>query len=132
MFKSLFLKNGSCFVSQYKVVREAGSYRVLVIPGHTKVEEKKKETRRVRNQQSELRYKRLNDGGKWVDVWPTAKSFNYSVSPLPVRMGLIEATENDGVVPGKYANTELMKIPNFLHLTTHHVKNHCKQLKSLF
>jgi len=35
----------------------------------------------------------------------------------------------EGIAPGKYANAELMKIPNFLHLTPAHVKKHCEALK---
>lgn len=122
--------------SQWQLIRES-SYRVLVIPGHTKVEGVKKEARRIKNQQVKPRYKGMGDRGvggtgekdRWVDVWPTAKSFNYSVLPLPLRMGYIEGTENDRVIPSKYANAELMKIPNFLHLTPNHIRNHCQQLK---
>jgi len=35
----------------------------------------------------------------------------------------------EGIAPGKYANAELMKIPNFLHLTPAHVRKHCEALK---
>ena len=35
-------------------------------------------------------------------------------------------------MPSKYANAELMKIPNFLHLTPVHIKKHCAALKSKF
>jgi len=38
----------------------------------------------------------------------------------------------EGIAPGKYANAELMKIPNFLHLTPAHVKKHCEALKREF
>ena len=31
---------------------------------------------------------------------------------------------------GKYGNTELIKIPNFLHLTPPHIKKHCQAIKS--
>jgi len=37
----------------------------------------------------------------------------------------------EGISPGKYANAELMKIPNFLHLTPAHVKKHCEALKRM-
>jgi small subunit ribosomal protein S35 len=33
------------------------------------------------------------------------------------------------VTPGKYANIELMKIPNFLHLTPPVIKRQCQLLK---
>ncbi len=38
--------------------------------------------------------------------------------------------ENEGIPKDKYANAELMKIPNFLHLTPNHIKKHCAALKS--
>ncbi|VDP74230.1 unnamed protein product [Schistosoma mattheei] len=38
-------------------------------------------------------------------------------------------SENEGFPPEKYANAELMKIPNFLHLTPSHIKKHCDALK---
>lgn len=41
----------------------------------------------------------------------------------------MKGEENDGIPPGKYANAELMKIPNFLHLTPSHVTKHCAALK---
>lgn len=31
---------------------------------------------------------------------------------------------------GKYGNAELVKIPNFLHLTPPHIKTHCQAIKS--
>ena len=40
--------------------------------------------------------------------------------------------ENQGIPPGKYANAELMKIPNFLHLTPAHIKQHCAAMKSVY
>ena len=33
------------------------------------------------------------------------------------------------VIPSKYANAELMKIPNFLHLTPPVIKKHCAALR---
>ena len=33
------------------------------------------------------------------------------------------------VVPVKFANTELMKIPNFLHLTPPVIRRHCAAIK---
>ncbi len=44
--------------------------------------------------------------------------------------GLLQMqSENEGIPPSKYANAELMKIPNFLHLTPNHIKKHCQALK---
>ncbi|XP_076466910.1 small ribosomal subunit protein mS35-like [Babylonia areolata] len=78
------------------------------------------------------RYKQMATDQDWTNVWPAATSFKWSVVPFPVRQGFVETvTENDGVIPSKYANAELMKIPNFLHLTPDHVKKHCAALKHL-
>jgi len=41
----------------------------------------------------------------------------------------MQRSENEGIPPEKYANAELMKIPNFLHLTPAHVKKHCEAIK---
>ncbi|KAI4488305.1 hypothetical protein M0804_005153 [Polistes exclamans] len=62
----------------------------------------------------------------WPLVWPGPRSFNPYVVPLPLRQGYVEG---DNVPPGKYGNAELMKIPNFLHLTPPAVKRHCEALK---
>ena len=35
-----------------------------------------------------------------------------------------------GLPPQGYANTELVKIPNFLHLTPRHIKQQCAAIKS--
>lgn len=61
----------------------------------------------------------------WGNVWPGPRSFHPATVPLPVRQGYSEK----GVSPGKYANAELMKIPNFLHLTPPVIKRQCEALK---
>ncbi|KAH6941397.1 hypothetical protein HPB50_017898 [Hyalomma asiaticum] len=61
----------------------------------------------------------------WASVWPTAQSFRPSVVPLPLRQGYRER----GAPPGKFANLELMKVPNFLHLTPVHLAKHAKVLR---
>jgi small subunit ribosomal protein S35 len=66
----------------------------------------------------------------WTSVWPAAQSFRYSVVPLPVRMGFVSNSESKVKLPrAAYANLELMKIPNFLHLTPHHIQKHCNAIK---
>ena len=45
---------------------------------------------------------------------------------------LFQGEENDGIPPKKYANAELMKLPNFLHLTPAHIKKHCAAIKREF
>lgn len=71
------------------------------------------------------RYQRLPVDSPWMNVWPTAQSFRPSVVPLPLRQGYVEK----GAPPGKFANAELMKIPNFLHLTPPAIKKHCEAIK---
>lgn len=67
----------------------------------------------------------------WTNVWPTATTFKQSVVPLPITQGYVASEkENKGLPVEKYANAELMKIPNFFHLTPNHIKKHCAALKS--
>jgi len=69
---------------------------------------------------------RMNPDQKWGDVWPAARTFHPAVVPLPVRQGVVH--QKAQVVPSKHANAELMKIPNFLHLSPPVVKMHCAAL----
>lgn len=62
----------------------------------------------------------------WPSVWPTAKIFRPSVVPLPLYQGY----DQKRAPPYKYANAELMKIPNFLHLTPEAIRRHCAAIKS--
>ncbi|ESN99405.1 hypothetical protein HELRODRAFT_67222, partial [Helobdella robusta] len=75
---------------------------------------------------SQPRYKFMNANKDWFLTWPFPKSFAWSYTPLPVRMGYIK---NNGIIPSKYGNAELMKIPNFLHLTPNHIKLQCESIK---
>lgn len=61
----------------------------------------------------------------WGNVWPGPRTFHPAVVPLPIRQGFVDK----GAPPGKIANTELMKIPNFLHLTPPVIKRQCEALK---
>ncbi|OQR78655.1 28S ribosomal protein S35, partial [Tropilaelaps mercedesae] len=63
----------------------------------------------------------------WPSVWPAAASFKPSVVPLPIRMGFED--KSGRYPPGKHCNVELMKIPNFLHLTPPAIERHCQALK---
>ena len=69
---------------------------------------------------------RMKPDQKWGDVWPAARTFHPAVVPLPVRQGVVH--QKAQVVPSKHANAELMKIPNFLHLSPPVVKMHCAAL----
>lgn len=62
----------------------------------------------------------------WGNVWPGPKTFHPSSVPLPLHQGYVPKGQ---VHPGKKANAELMKIPNFLHLTPPVVKTQCEAIK---
>ncbi|XP_025424226.1 28S ribosomal protein S35, mitochondrial [Sipha flava] len=61
----------------------------------------------------------------WTNVWPGPKTFHPASVPLALRQGY----DQKRAPPGKYGNAELMKIPNFLHLTPPAVKKHCSAIK---
>lgn len=76
------------------------------------------------------RENRMPTDQDWTNVWPNASMFKQSAVPLALRQGKVKnMSENDGLPPTKYGNTELMKIPNFLHLTPPHIKKHCQALE---
>lgn len=112
-----------------EILLDDEEFRVLVIPGHTKVPETKKAAKRSRRLTLPPRFKSMPIDQDWTTVWPSAHTFKWSAVPFPVRQGFVERSEMEGISPGKYANAELMKIPNFLHLTPAHVKKHCEALK---
>uniref|UniRef100_A0A183BTE8 MRP-S28 domain-containing protein n=1 Tax=Globodera pallida TaxID=36090 RepID=A0A183BTE8_GLOPA len=64
----------------------------------------------------------------WPSVWPAAQPFRSSTVPLPLWMGFRRRPD---VQPrmGSYGNLELLKIPNFLHLTPLHVQRHSQAIK---
>lgn len=62
----------------------------------------------------------------WPSVWPGPRTFHPATVPLPIRQGYPLKHE---APPSKWGNAELMKIPNFLHLTPPAVKRHCEALK---
>ncbi|XP_042326033.1 28S ribosomal protein S35, mitochondrial [Sceloporus undulatus] len=62
----------------------------------------------------------------WTSVYPAAAAFKPSAVPLPIRMGY---PVKRGVPPVKEGNLELVKIPNFLHLTPVAIRKHCAALK---
>ncbi|XP_051978674.1 28S ribosomal protein S35, mitochondrial [Xyrauchen texanus] len=82
--------------------------------------------RKSKRQSGEPRTEQMSVGQDWTAVYPTAASFNPSAVPLPVRMGY---PVKRGVPLEKRGNLELIKIPNFLHLTPLAIKKHCKALK---
>ncbi|KAJ8262350.1 hypothetical protein GJAV_G00165440 [Gymnothorax javanicus] len=83
--------------------------------------------RRVQRPSGEPRTDRMAVDQDWTSVYPTAAPFKHAAVPLPVRMGY---PLRGGVPPAKKGNLELIKIPNFLHLTPAAIKKHCEALKS--
>lgn len=71
----------------------------------------------------------MNVKQKWSDVWPGPKTFHPSAVPLPIRQGFMTPRDNKRPAPSKFANAELMKIPNFLHLTPPAIKQQCEAIK---
>ncbi len=63
----------------------------------------------------------------WGSVWPVARSFHPASVPLPLHQGYVPPQR---APPNKWGNLELMKIPNFLHLTPPVIKRQCEALKS--
>lgn len=64
----------------------------------------------------------------WTAIWDTASTYNPFLIPLPVRCGRAHE-KKAGVSPAAAGNVELMKIPNFFHLTPIAIEKHCKALK---
>lgn len=73
-----------------------------------------------------FRSKQMAVDQDWGSVWPGPRSFQPATVPLPIHQGFVPKNE---VSPGKFANAELMKIPNFLHLTPPVIKRQCEALK---
>lgn len=88
-------------------------------------EERKPKRAEIKFDVPQPRSERMPVDQDWPSVWPTAQSFRPSVVPLPLRQGY----NPKGAPPGKYANLELMKVPNFLHLTPAHLAKHAKVLR---
>ncbi|KAG5678034.1 hypothetical protein PVAND_007741 [Polypedilum vanderplanki] len=72
------------------------------------------------------RYQQMATDQDWSAVWPGPRSFHPATVPLPLRQGWVPLHKT---TPGKFANAELMKIPNFLHLTPPAISKQCEALK---
>lgn len=86
----------------------------------------KKERKELKFKNLPPRETRMPVDQDWPSVWPGPRTFHPASVPLPVRQGY--PLKNDPP-RGKYANAELMKIPNFLHLTPPAVRRHCEAIK---
>lgn len=62
----------------------------------------------------------------WGAVWTGPRSFHPATVPLPIRQGYVP---KGTASPDKMGNAELMKIPNFLHLTPPVIKKQCEAIK---
>ncbi|XP_041853594.1 28S ribosomal protein S35, mitochondrial [Melanotaenia boesemani] len=82
--------------------------------------------RRPRRDPGEPRTAKMPVDQDWTAVYPAPAPFRPNAVPLPVRMGY---PVKGGVPPEKKGNLELIKIPNFLHLTPAAIKKHCEALK---
>uniref|UniRef100_A0AC34R880 Ribosomal protein S24/S35 mitochondrial conserved domain-containing protein n=1 Tax=Panagrolaimus sp. JU765 TaxID=591449 RepID=A0AC34R880_9BILA len=74
------------------------------------------------------RYQEMPVDQDWPSVWPAAATYKSSVVPLPIRMGSRKNPEKRAPFK-RFGNLELLKIPNFLHLTPEHIKRHCEAIK---
>jgi len=72
------------------------------------------------------RYKQMAVDQDWGAVWPGPRVFHPATVPLPIRQGWVKVNK---AAPGKFANHELMKVPNFLHLTPPVISKQCEALK---
>ena len=79
------------------------------------------------NKKPLFREKTMKPDQDWPSVWPGPRTFHPASVPLPVRQGFAHLKGQS--TPGKYANVELMKIPNFLHLTPPAIKRHCEAIQ---
>ncbi|XP_028397275.1 28S ribosomal protein S35, mitochondrial-like [Dendronephthya gigantea] len=67
----------------------------------------------------------------WPSFYSTASSYNSWLVPLPLRMGRSRHNKVGGLPNRDMGNVELLKIPNFFHLTPPAIERHCKALKDL-
>lgn len=104
-------------------------YPVLrLFPSQKNVFERRQKYRRRESRYNHvIREENMIENQDWPSVWPYAKTFVPSAVPLPLRQSY---EDKPGKIPrGKYVNTELQKMPNFLHLTPLAIERHCKALK---
>ncbi|XP_022690373.1 geranylgeranyl transferase type-2 subunit alpha-like [Varroa jacobsoni] len=124
----LSYQRGLAFLPEDSETSSAGvsksEFRKLVL--YRQKEERKVSRKTVKDSSTGDRAHQMPVNQDWPSVWPAAASFKPSVVPLPVRQGFYEKR---GSPPAKHANLELMKIPNFLHLTPPAIERHCKAIK---
>lgn len=99
-------------------------FRVLELNKIPNIKQRKKSV--VFPTKGQYRLNNIPIDQNWQSVWPNAHTFHPEVVPLPLRQGY---KHNKNPHPKKYGNAELMKIPNFLHLTPPAIKAHCNAIK---
>ncbi|KAI7697573.1 hypothetical protein SSS_02709 [Sarcoptes scabiei] len=107
-------------------VADGEEFPVLNILPYAKA--KKENTEVQRRKRIKPRASRLAPDHDWTKVWPGPRNFHPSTVPLPLHMSYVPDEKLQPPV-AKYNNPELLKIPNFLHLTPVMVKNQCEVLK---
>lgn len=118
------LKMVAAYSSASKMNKEdPEGFRVLELYPQRKIMQEKRKPREIKVPPPRTTAMPVDQD--WPSVWPGARTFHPASVPLPVRQGYMEK----GAPPSKYANAELMKIPNFLHLTPPAIQRHCEALK---
>lgn len=79
-----------------------------------------------RYQQSESQS--FNEDNEWSSVHQTSRPFDPYLIKIPVRMGRPQPGE---IPPLAITTPEILKIPNFFHLTPPAIQKHCDALKEL-
>ncbi|XP_022780757.1 28S ribosomal protein S35, mitochondrial-like [Stylophora pistillata] len=68
----------------------------------------------------------------WPSVFTGSTSYNPAAIPIFFKMGRMKHNKHgQGLPKGAIGNIELMKIPNFFHLSPPSIERHCQALKSL-
>uniref|UniRef100_A0A8D0DN81 Mitochondrial ribosomal protein S35 n=1 Tax=Salvator merianae TaxID=96440 RepID=A0A8D0DN81_SALMN len=119
---------------QWRLFRQSGSFLYYSTIPTVAIGRNAGEPRQGRNLQNRTprrepgisRTEKMEVDQDWTSVYPAAAAFKPSSVPLPVRMGY---PVKRGIPPGKEGNLELLKIPNFLHLTPVAIRKHCAALK---
>ncbi|KAL3252409.1 hypothetical protein MRX96_017721 [Rhipicephalus microplus] len=89
-----------------------------------------KKHRGKRGQKSSLMFRNHEASAcLWTKTGPAYGPRHSPFGPQWCHFRCVKAIARRGAPPGKYANLELMKVPNFLHLTPAHLAKHAKVLR---
>lgn len=110
----------------FRTFISSDDFRVLDL----KRTQKNDQLKRKRMRQMDVpppRFQQMRVDQDWGAVWPGPRTYQPSTVPLAaLRQGWVRPNR---APPGKFANAELLKIPNFLHLTPPVIKKQCETLK---